>query len=482
MKDDKGGNNKMNTSSALDLNSFNSMFDDMFEEKKEPVATVQQEVPEKELEELQAKDTENISNISVDEAVSKLITIGTELGKEFVERSELIRNMLFTLVSGSNMLMIGPPGTGKSMITRALCDRIENSVYFEYMLNKTSDPSEILGSFSVKQMENDKFIRNTTGKLPEANIAFIDEVYKSNAPTLNALLTIMNEHIFYNDGKPVQVPLISMFGASNETPEDDSLLALHDRFLFRVNVEYIHDSANRQIMFNNFVHNRAGMNNNNIITTISLAEISLLQKQTRHIPVPKQIYTQFISLLSSLSKNGVDVSDRRANECFKVMQASALLAGRNKVSVSDFNALKFILWEKEKDQDTISDIISKIANPYDDKFKKYHEDFISIRQNIENASDDDRSRVYFQYQSKINSILKGINVIIAEASNIGKDINDFVAFRQEVNDFNTALSNEALYDTIGNFGIDVGTGEMITEVSNSETDGSDTEEDLEDTE
>jgi hypothetical protein len=71
---------------------------------------------------------------------------------------------------------------------------------------------------------------------------------------------------------------------------------------------------------------------------------------------------------------------------------------------------------------------------------------------------------------------------VAEASNIGKDINDFVAFRQEVNDFNTALSNEALYDTIGNFGIDVGTGEIITEVSNSETDGSNTEEDLEDTE
>lgn len=88
------------------------------------------------------------------------------------------------------------------------------------MLNKTSDPSEILGPFSVKEMENDKFMRITTGKLPEAHIAFMDEVFKSNAPTLNALLTIMNEHMFYNDGKPNDVPLISMFGASNEPPED----------------------------------------------------------------------------------------------------------------------------------------------------------------------------------------------------------------------------------------------------------------------
>ena len=44
------------------------------------------------------------------------------------------------------------------------------------MLNKTSDPSEILGPFSVKEMENDKFMRITTGKLPEAHIAFMDEV------------------------------------------------------------------------------------------------------------------------------------------------------------------------------------------------------------------------------------------------------------------------------------------------------------------
>ena len=476
MNDDKGGKQKMNTSSALNLDTFGDMFDDMFkeQEKSEPAVTVQQEISKKEEKELEQKNVENISNINVNEAVNKLITIGNELSKEFVERNELIRNMLLTIVSGSNMLMIGPPGTGKSMITRALCERLENSVYFEYMLNKTSDPSEILGSFSVKQMENDRFIRNVSGKLPEANIAFIDEVYKSNAPTLNALLTIMNEHIFYNDGKPVDVPLISMFGASNETPEDDTLLALHDRFLFRANVEYIHDSSNRQIMFNNFVHTRAGINNNKIVTTISLAEIKLLQDQTKHIPVPKMVYNQFIDLLNTLSKHTVDISDRRANECFKVMQASALLAGRNKVSVADFNALKYILWEKESDQDIISDAVAKIANPYDDKFKKYQEDFISIKNTIDRASDDDKSRVYFQYQSKLNSILKGMNVIISEASGINKDINEFVSFRQEVNDFTVELSNEAIYNTIGDFGIDMNSN---NDTNDSDDDGEAVEED-----
>lgn len=91
------------------------------------------------------------------------------------------------------------------------------------MLNKTSDPSEILGPYSIKEMENDKFMRITTGKLPEAHIAFIDECFKANAPVLNILLPIMNEKIFYNDGKPNNIPLMTMIGASNEGPEDKSI-------------------------------------------------------------------------------------------------------------------------------------------------------------------------------------------------------------------------------------------------------------------
>ena len=85
----------------------------------------------------------------------------------------------------------------------------------------------------------------------------MDEVYKSNAPTLNALLTIMNEHIFYNDGKPNKIPLISLFGASNEPPEDESLNALHDRFIFRINVQYVKDAANKKRMHNNYLDKRA---------------------------------------------------------------------------------------------------------------------------------------------------------------------------------------------------------------------------------
>ena len=351
----------------LDFSDFDDMFADMGLEK----ATEQQLNNEKNVTvKPVSTSTETVSITSVNaplnpavlqSAQAKMSQIFVEMNNLFVERDELIKLMELAIVTGTNLLMLGPPGTAKSAITYEMCGRIENANYFQWMLNKTSDPSEILGPFSVKEMENDKFMRITTGKLPEAHIAFMDEVFKSNAPTLNALLTIMNEHIFYNDGKPVEVPLISMFGASNEPPEDESLDAMYDRFIFRMNVQYIHDAANKKRMHSNYVDSRAGLLNMVNKTTITLEEGQALQAAAKTVKVPKDIINKFIRLISDLDRQAVHISDRRQNECFKVMQGSAVLAGRNNVTLDDFKSLIYVLWEKEEHIPLIESSILKMV-------------------------------------------------------------------------------------------------------------------------
>ena len=440
----------------LDFSDFDDMFADMGLEK----ATEQQLNNEKNV---TAKpvpaSTETVSiapvNAPLNPAVlqsaqAKMSQIFVEMNNLFVERDELIKLMELAIVTGTNLLMLGPPGTAKSAITYELCGRIENANYFQWMLNKTSDPSEILGPFSVKEMENDKFMRITTGKLPEAHIAFMDEVFKSNAPTLNALLTIMNEHIFYNDGKPVEVPLISMFGASNEPPEDESLDAMYDRFIFRMNVQYIHDAANKKRMHSNYVDNRAGLLNLVNKTTITLAEVQALQAAAKAVKVPKDIINKFIRLISDLDRQAVHISDRRQNECFKVMQGSAVLAGRNSVTLDDFKSLVYVLWEKEEHIPLIESSILKMVNPYDDRFKELKENFNQVKTDIESITDSSqKSKKAIESKGVIEKIASKTNKLINEATKNGKDVTEFIEFRDNMVKYNQELINAALGTSFG---------------------------------
>ena len=439
----------------LDFSDFDDMFADMGLEK----ATEQQLNNEKNVtvKPVAATETVNITPVNaplnpsmLQSAQAKMSQIFVEMNNLFVERDELIKLMELAIVTGTNLLMLGPPGTGKSAITYEMCGRIENANYFQWMLNKTSDPSEILGPFSVKEMENDKFMRITTGKLPEAHIAFMDEVFKSNAPTLNALLTIMNEHIFYNDGKPVEVPLISMFGASNEPPEDESLDAMYDRFIFRMNVQYIHDAANKKRMHSNYVDNRAGLLNMVNKTTITLEEVQALQAATKTVKVPKDIINKFIRLISDLDRQAVHISDRRQNECFKVMQGSAVLAGRNNVTLDDFKSLIYVLWEKEEHIPLIESSILKMVNPYDDRFKELKENFNQVKTDIESITDSSqKSKKAIESKGVIEKIASKTNKLINEATKNGKDVAEFIEFRDNMVKYNQELINAALGTSFG---------------------------------
>ena len=441
----------------LDFSDFDDMFADMGLEK----ATEQQLNNEKNVTvKPVSTSTETVSitpvNAPLNPAVlqsaqAKMSQIFVEMNNLFVERDELIKLMELAIVTGTNLLMLGPPGTAKSAITYEMCGRIENANYFQWMLNKTSDPSEILGPFSVKEMENDKFMRITTGKLPEAHIAFMDEIFKSNAPTLNALLTIMNEHIFYNDGKPVEVPLISMFGASNEPPEDESLDAMYDRFIFRMNVQYIHDAANKKRMHSNYVDSRAGLLNMVNKTTITLEEVQALQAAAKTVKVPKDIINKFIRLISDLDRQAVHISDRRQNECFKVMQGSAVLAGRNSVTLDDFKSLIYVLWEKEEHIPLIESSILKMVNPYDDRFKELKENFNQVKTDIESITDSSqKSKKAIESKGVIEKIASKTNKLINEATKNGKDVAEFIEFRDNMVKYNQELINAALGTSFGN--------------------------------
>src|SRR2546423_4720747 len=165
------------------------------------------------------------------------------LGRFFVEKQDLIDLMLVAAIAQEPLLLVGPPGTAKSDLVLKFKDAvgIADEHYFEYMLTRFTEPSEIIGPIDISHLREGRYIRREQGKLPTARLGFLDEIFKSNSAILNILLTIINERKFYQDGVPQPVRLRVLFAATNEVPEQSELAALKDRFCLKAESRSVQD-------------------------------------------------------------------------------------------------------------------------------------------------------------------------------------------------------------------------------------------------
>ncbi|MFY1831866.1 AAA family ATPase [Myxococcus fulvus] len=165
------------------------------------------------------------------------------LGRHFVGKQTLVDLMTVAAVAQEPLLLVGPPGTAKSDLVLKFREalRIPSEDYFEYLLTRFTEPSEVLGPIDINLLRQGRYIRREGGKLPTARLVFLDEVFKASSAILNALLTVINERKFYQDGAPQPVRLKVLFAATNELPEHAELGALKDRFCLKAACRPVQD-------------------------------------------------------------------------------------------------------------------------------------------------------------------------------------------------------------------------------------------------
>lgn len=360
------------------------------------------------------------------QALEPLRRIREELSQLFVERAAAIDGALTCLLARQHLLLIGPPGTAKSMLAEEMCARIEGARYFSWLLTKFSTPEELFGAVSLAALENDDFRRVTTHKLPEAHIAFLDEVFKANSSILNALLGIMNERRFHNGRAVEAVPLMTLFGATNELPEEDELQALYDRFLVRLVVGYIEED----FQFLRMLQGK-GVSSRSLLTLEQLQE---LQAATTEVDVPPTIFRSLAEIRRALNQKHIVSSDRRYRQAVSLLQAHALLRGAAQVAEEDLYFLEHVLWRVPSEKAEVHAVIHQHLRGYEDEAKALLFQSQELHEYASRPWDngEQRSRAVLEAHTKINRILHELSRLIDDAKQRGRPVEAVEAVRQQV--------------------------------------------------
>lgn len=280
----------------------------------------------------------------------------------FIEKQEIIELMAIATLAQEPLLLVGRPGTAKSDLVVRFCQAmgVEGNEYFEYMLTKFTEPSEIVGPIDINRLKDGRYLRRVQGKLPEARVVFLDEIFKSNSAILNTLLTIINERKFYQDGKPEPVRMRMLFAATNEIPEFSELDALKDRFVLKVESRSVKDrhfdalldaglqgevyrAFNRRpwaklCSLEDFVKAKTYLDH-----IMRQGEADDQKGNDRERYFPAENYALFKRILKTLEKeDGVEISDRKVVKLYRLLRARAFLMHGGVIQKSDLVLLRYI--------------------------------------------------------------------------------------------------------------------------------------------
>ncbi len=303
--------------------------------------------------------------VDIARASASFQEVARQLNTQFLDKQEIIRLMLVSAIAGEHMVIVGPPGTAKSAMIDMFA-KLVDAQYFEYLLTRFTEPNELFGPVDIAAFREGRYTRRVEGMLPQAEIVFLDEIFKSNSAILNSLLHVINERKFANGSTVIQVPLISLYAASNEVPNDESLAAMFDRFLLRVlsdNLDsyHFHELMNKGITLEvNKMTGRAKQ----LRPVISAADLRALQSAyDRFMTFPEDFLAKYKGLIFQIRSEGISVSDRRAVKLLKLFAASAVFDGRTRVHDGDFFVLRHI-WNNLDQVELLEEIVNPIVDAY----------------------------------------------------------------------------------------------------------------------
>lgn len=314
-----------------------------------------------------------VSSGAYQDSLERVNALRQELKERFAQKDEILDAMFASAVSQVPSVLMGPPGTAKGHMIRSICEGLGLSAadsnsssrqYFEYQLTRFTTPEEVFGPVHIQQLiEKQSYRRVTDGYLPKAQVAFLDEIFKASSAILNTLLSLLNERVFYNEGRPEKVPLTTIFAASNEPPQDESLSALFDRFPIRINCPAVDDEKLGELLereWDDAFEREFGTARTAVPKLACANDLRLLHKVSRVMFGARRTGAadagagdfrgEFLRCFRAL-RGEAAISDRSLGALYTFARASALLSGRKAMNAEDLDVFRFVRWDPSGELD-----------------------------------------------------------------------------------------------------------------------------------
>jgi MoxR-like ATPase len=360
----------------------------------------------------------------------------TELESPFVGRHEEALVITLALLTGEHAVLIGEPGTAKSAMARRSADLLDVK-FFKYLLTKFTEPSELFGPLDIRALRQGSYRRITTGKLPEAEIAFLDEIFNANSAVLNSILSIMQERVLYDGYTEIKVPLWTLVGASNRVPEEPELEALYDRFLFRQNVRPLDEEA-----WESLIDAAWKLEMGNVERppkVMGMEDLRMLNSLLFKVDLTP-VKSKLLRLFMIMNEKELHISDRRKGKIMKAVAAHALLNGRLQATESDLVVLKYTVPRDVDDFDKVNTILIEELKTKERILRELEEIAANVR-----ASE--RSVAQLEaFDPRLLDIYKNLKVAKGKIQSLVQDVEDEEIRRkaEEVNELIENLTQEIM--------------------------------------
>jgi MoxR-like ATPase len=237
---------------------------------------------------------------------------------------------------------------------------------------------------------------------------------------------LINERLFHNGKAVAQVPLLTLFGASNELPEEEELTALYDRFLVRFVVNYIAED----FRFLRMLESQAQTTR----TSLTLSELTELQGRVREVVVPSHIYRSIADIRRELNKKNIQASDRRYRQSLSLLQARAYLEGQPEVLEKDLFFLEHVLWRDPGEHEQVRNTIRELLLGYEEEITELLYESRELRDSASRSweTSDERARALVEFHTKLRNILTKVDQVIEKAKRLGRPLDRVGSVRSEI--------------------------------------------------